>query len=87
MGLALPEPTTVGPRERIDAATFGLTRPLDLLHGQITPIVRRVWADVNGTYAIALGDAWITHDPIAAQGANLGTRFPAWRAHHDEPQL
>src|SRR6185369_7647547 len=38
-------------RERIDAATFGLTRPLDLLQGQITPVVRRVWAEVNGTYA------------------------------------
>ena len=61
-------------RERIDAATFGLTRPRDLLQGQITPVVRRVWANVNGTYAIALGDAWITHDPIAAQGANLGSR-------------
>jgi 2-polyprenyl-6-methoxyphenol hydroxylase-like FAD-dependent oxidoreductase len=61
-------------RERIDTATFGLTRPRDLLQGQITPVVRRVWAEVNGTYAIALGDAWITHDPIAAQGANLGSR-------------
>jgi hypothetical protein len=61
--------------DRIDTTTFGLARPLDLLQGQITPTVRQAWTHLDdGTHAIAIGDAWITHDPIAAQGANLGSR-------------
>ena len=28
----------------------------------------------HGRFALAIGDAWILNDPIAAQGANLGSR-------------
>jgi hypothetical protein len=61
--------------ERVDRSAFGLTRPVDLLQGRITLVVRRSWTPLDGgTYAIAIGDAWILNDPIAAQGANLGSR-------------
>lgn len=61
-------------RERIDAAEFGLARPVDLLQGGITPVVRKGWARLSaGRYALALGDAWVLNDPIAGQGANLGS--------------
>jgi hypothetical protein len=33
----------------------------------------------SGTLALAIGDAWITNDPLAAQGANLGSHC-AWAA-------
>src|SRR5262249_31727373 len=33
----------------------------------------------SGTLALAIGDAWITNDPLAAQGANLGSHS-AWVA-------
>jgi 2-polyprenyl-6-methoxyphenol hydroxylase-like FAD-dependent oxidoreductase len=60
---------------RVEPAAFGLTRPLDLLQGSLTPVVRRGWAPLGeATHAIAIGDAWILNDPIAAQGANLGSR-------------
>lgn len=63
-------------RERVDdERAFGLTRPIDLLQGAITPTVRRTWAAVGeGRYAIALGDAWVLNDPVAGQGANLGSQ-------------
>lgn len=61
-------------RERINAAEFGLARPIDLLQGGITPTVRGGWAQLSGgRYALALGDAWVLNDPIAGQGANLGS--------------
>ena len=61
-------------RQRIDAAEFGLARPVDLLQGGITPTVRRGYAQLSGDrYALALGDAWVLNDPIAGQGANLGS--------------
>ncbi|MCA1845006.1 MAG: monooxygenase [Actinobacteria bacterium] len=61
--------------ERVDRAAFGLTRPLDLLQGRLTPVVRKAWAPLaDGKHAMAIGDAWILNDPIAAQGANLGSR-------------
>lgn len=60
---------------RVDSASFGLTRPVDLLQGRLTPVVRRAWTPLGGgAFAIAIGDAWALHDPIAAQGANLGSR-------------
>jgi 2-polyprenyl-6-methoxyphenol hydroxylase-like FAD-dependent oxidoreductase len=60
--------------ERIDPATFALARPADLLQGQITPVARRPWAALaGGRHAVAVGDAWILNDPLAAQGANLGS--------------
>ncbi|HZB32305.1 MAG TPA: styrene monooxygenase/indole monooxygenase family protein [Streptosporangiaceae bacterium] len=62
-------------RERIDAAEFGLARPIDLLQGRITPTVRGGWAQLSGDrYALAVGDAWVLNDPISGQGANLGSR-------------
>lgn len=61
-------------RERIDEREFGLARPGDLLQGGITPTVRAGWTVLpNGKYCVAVGDAWITNDPVAGQGANLGS--------------
>ena len=63
-----------GLRERIDERSFGLTRPIDLLQGGITPTVRRAWAALpDGGHAVAVGDAWVLNDPIVGQGANLGS--------------
>jgi 2-polyprenyl-6-methoxyphenol hydroxylase-like FAD-dependent oxidoreductase len=60
--------------ERVDDAEFGLTRSLDLLQGAVTPVVRRAWAPLSrGAFAVAVGDAWITNDPLTGQGANLGS--------------
>jgi hypothetical protein len=61
-------------RERINAAEFGLARPIDLIQGGITPAVRKGWAQLSGDrYAMALGDAWVLNDPISGQGANLAS--------------
>jgi len=63
---------------RVDQAEFGLTRPVDLLQGAITPTVRRAWLrHESGTYAVAVGDAWVVNDPLTGQGANLGSHC-AW---------
>lgn len=66
-------------RARVDASQFGLTRPADLLQGALTPVVRRAWTplDRSDRYAVAVGDAWVLNDPIAGQGANLGSHS-AW---------
>ena len=49
-----------------------------MLQGGITPTVRRGHVALgDGRFAIALGDAHITHDPIGAQGANAASRA-AW---------
>jgi 2-polyprenyl-6-methoxyphenol hydroxylase-like FAD-dependent oxidoreductase len=61
-------------RERIDTARFALIAPGEVAQGGITPVVRHGWARLTaGTYALAIGDAWITNDPLTAQGANLGS--------------
>lgn len=61
-------------RERVVEAEFGLARPTDALRGAITPVVRHGWSTLDtGKYAVAIGDAWVTNDPITAQGANLGS--------------
>jgi hypothetical protein len=63
---------------RTDPATFGLTRALDTLAGGFTPTARRGWAPLRGgRFALAAGDAHITHDPLAGQGANAASRA-AW---------
>jgi|SRR5581483_3882476 len=73
--LALLERFAPALARRVDRAAFGLTRPLDLLQGRLTPVVRQAVAPLaGGRAAIAIGDAWILNDPIAAQGANLGSR-------------
>jgi hypothetical protein len=64
--------------ERVDPATFGLTRPLDLLQGGVTPTVRHGYVRLNtGKYALALGDVQATNDPITGQGANKAS-YTAW---------
>ncbi|MEU4746854.1 styrene monooxygenase/indole monooxygenase family protein, partial [Actinosynnema sp. NPDC023658] len=63
-----------GLRERVDDREFRLTRPIDVLRGALTPVVRHGWAEVGGgRFALAIGDAWIVNDPLTAQGANLGS--------------
>ena len=65
-------------RERIDEREFGLARPIDVLRGAITPTVRRAWTRLgNGRLAMTVGDAWVLNDPVAGQGANLGSRSAA----------
>jgi hypothetical protein len=57
-----------------------LRGPLDYIQGALTPAVRQAHAVLpSGTLALAIGDAWITNDPLAAQGANLGSHC-AWVA-------
>lgn len=59
---------------RIDPDKFGLTRPLDLLQGGVTPAVRHGYARLsNGKFALAIGDANIANDPITGQGANTAS--------------
>ncbi|EWM12207.1 styrene monooxygenase/indole monooxygenase family protein [Kutzneria sp. 744] len=61
-------------RERVDITRFGLLAPGELAQGGITPLVRKGWAPLaDGVCALAIGDAWITNDPLTAQGANLGS--------------
>jgi 2-polyprenyl-6-methoxyphenol hydroxylase-like FAD-dependent oxidoreductase len=63
---------------RIDPGAFEVLGPSHLLQGGITPTVRRGHAALgDGRFALALGDAHITHDPIGAQGANVASRA-AW---------
>jgi 2-polyprenyl-6-methoxyphenol hydroxylase-like FAD-dependent oxidoreductase len=64
--------------ERADAASFGLTRPSSILQGSVTPTVRESIAELaDGTYAVAVGDAHVTVDPLVGQGANSAS-FSAW---------
>lgn len=66
--------------ERVDAAEFALLGPDDLVQGAITPVVRQAVAELpGGGIALAVGDAWITNDPLTGQGANLGS-WCAWIA-------
>jgi 2-polyprenyl-6-methoxyphenol hydroxylase-like FAD-dependent oxidoreductase len=60
--------------ERIDGAAFALTGPRDVLQGALTPTVRKPYCEVApGRFVVAVGDAYVTNDPICAQGANLGS--------------
>jgi hypothetical protein len=64
--------------ERVDSSSFGLTRPDSILQGAVTPAVRQSHARLpNGKYAIALGDAHVTLDPVTGMGANAAS-FAAW---------
>ncbi|MFG1772790.1 styrene monooxygenase/indole monooxygenase family protein [Nocardia salmonicida] len=72
--LALLGEFAPGLRERVDGREFALVGPGELAQGSVTPMVRHGWATLpNGKCAIAIGDAWITNDPLTAQGANLGS--------------
>ncbi|MBR8743043.1 styrene monooxygenase subunit StyA [Nocardiopsis sp. MG754419] len=65
--------------ERIDTAAFDLADgPLDILQGDVTPVVRRGHAVLDdGTLVVSLGDAHATVDPILGQGANMASHA-AW---------
>ena len=64
--------------EHVNPKEFGVTRPLDVLQGAITPAVRRGYTPLgNDKFAMALGDVHILNDPIIAQGANTASRC-AW---------
>jgi len=64
--------------ERITPKEFGVTRPLDVLQGAITPTVRHGYIPLgNGKFAMALGDMHMLNDPIIAQGANTASKC-AW---------
>lgn len=57
---------------------FCVRGPRDLLAGAVTPIVRKGWASLpGGRVAMAIGDAWITNDPLMGQGANIASHC-AW---------
>lgn len=59
---------------RIDPQAFGLTRPLDLMQGGVTPTARQGYTRLaSGTYALAIGDVFIVNDPITGQGANTAS--------------
>ena len=55
---------------RVDRRAFRLRGPLDYIQGALTPAVRHAHAPLaSGTLALAVGDAWITNDPLAAAGS------------------
>ncbi|HEX2572343.1 MAG TPA: styrene monooxygenase/indole monooxygenase family protein [Polyangia bacterium] len=61
-----------------EPSRFGALGPSDVLQGAIVPVVRRGVVELHpGRYALALGDAHVTHDPIIGQGANAASRA-AW---------
>ena len=63
---------------RIDPARFAITDERDILQGALTPVVRKPYCEIApGRFAVALGDAFVTNDPIAGQGANLGSACAA----------
>jgi hypothetical protein len=63
---------------RIDPAEFGVADPRDILQGALTPVVRRSYCEVApGRFVVAVGDAYVTNDPIGGQGANLGSACAA----------
>ena len=74
--LVLDRLRTYAPRvyERIDEASFGLVDPTSILQGAVTPTVRESYAQLDGgTYAIAVGDAHVTMDPVVGLGANAAS--------------
>ena len=63
---------------RVDPAEFGVTDARDILQGALTPVIRRPFCEVApGRFVVAVGDAYVTNDPIAGQGANLGSACAA----------
>src|SRR5205823_13670708 len=56
---------------RVSPVDFGVLGPLDILQGALRPCVRRPYAALpGGRWAVAIGDAHATNDPVAAQGVN-----------------
>jgi hypothetical protein len=59
---------------RVEPEQFGLLGPLDYFQGDVTPVVRRGYAALGeGRFLVAVGDAHVTNDPIAGQGANAAS--------------
>jgi 2-polyprenyl-6-methoxyphenol hydroxylase-like FAD-dependent oxidoreductase len=74
--LVLETLRTWAPRvsERIDEASFAVADPSSILQGAIVPTVRSSYAELEGgTYAIALGDAHVSMDPVVGLGANAAS--------------
>jgi len=64
--------------ERVDRRAFRVSRPLDVLQGAITPVVRSGYTRLaGGRFAVAIGDVRIVVDPIVGQGANTASQS-AW---------
>jgi 2-polyprenyl-6-methoxyphenol hydroxylase-like FAD-dependent oxidoreductase len=56
--------------------------PLEMLHGQITPIVRHpVGTLPSGRRVLAMGDTAVTNDPVGGQGANMAAH--AAKSYHE----
>jgi 2-polyprenyl-6-methoxyphenol hydroxylase-like FAD-dependent oxidoreductase len=63
-----------GIHAQLDPARFDLQGEKDLVQAAVLPVVRQSHIHLgDGKYAIALGDAHVTVDPIMAQGANIGS--------------
>ncbi len=63
---------------RVDRQSFHLTGPLDCMQAAIVPTARRAYLELGGgRFAVAVGDAFATHDPVLWQGANAASRG-AW---------
>jgi 2-polyprenyl-6-methoxyphenol hydroxylase-like FAD-dependent oxidoreductase len=78
-----------GTYERVDLSSFGLIRPLDLLQGVLTPLVREDWVRLpSGKIAVSLGDVHAAIDPMMGQGANVAshTALDLGRAILDESE-
>jgi 2-polyprenyl-6-methoxyphenol hydroxylase-like FAD-dependent oxidoreductase len=59
---------------RVDRSEFQLTRSTSILQGSVAPAVRESYRRLeNGRYALALGDAHVTVDPVVGQGANAAS--------------
>ncbi len=62
----------------IDPAAFGLKGPLDLVSGAVVPTARRGFIPLaGGRFAMAIGDSFVSMDPITGQGGNAAARA-AW---------
>lgn len=61
--------------DRVDRAAFAVTGPDDLLQGGVTPVVHQTAVELpGGRWAVSVGDAYVTNDPVLGQGANLASR-------------
>ena len=59
--------------ERVDESSFGVIDPTGILQGAIVPTVRQSYTEVNGTYAIVVGDAHVVLDPVIGLGGNCAS--------------
>jgi hypothetical protein len=60
--------------ERTQLGSFGVTHPLDVLQGAITPTIRRPYARLdNDRWVMAIADLHGVNDPLLGQGANAAS--------------